>query len=258
MLWKACQRGGRRNGGEAKNGKEKVTRRGVSLARSDNLINSCSALAHDAYCDTVGGTDDDCSGVNPPTPPMPKQDDACQAPRPYACGCNETPHKTKAQLAIEHCLETHPGDLPYCRQGHENEALCSVCGGRARSSRRTCIGRIGGWKIFAWPSASRRPRSTGCFTGSAVVSEQIRSRRLARAHALLVKSNGWGRISEVARLCGFTSDAHFSRAFRDAYGYTPRDAMTSANPSLLRQPGAAQTSSGVDEVIIDWIRQLAR
>lgn len=90
------------------------------------------------------------------------------------------------------------------------------------------------------------------------VSEQIRSRRLARAHALLVKSNGWGRISEVARLCGFTSDAHFSRAFRDAYGYTPRDAMTSANPSLLRQPGAAQTSSGVDEVIIDWIRQLAR
>src|ERR1035437_1683825 len=173
MLWKACQRGGRRNGGEAKNGKEKVTRRGVSLARSDNLINSCSALAHDAYCDTVGGTDDDCSGVNPPTPPMPKQDDACQAPRPYACGCNETPHKTKAQLAIEHCLETHPCDLPYCRQGHENEALCSVCGGRARSSRRTCIGRIGGGKIFAWPSASRRARSTRCFTGSAVSASRF-------------------------------------------------------------------------------------
>ncbi|MDR3464786.1 MAG: AraC family transcriptional regulator [Xanthobacteraceae bacterium] len=89
------------------------------------------------------------------------------------------------------------------------------------------------------------------------VSEHIRARRLAHAHALLVKSNGWGRISEVARLCGFTSDAHFSRAFRDAYGYTPRDAMTSVTPSLLRQPGAARTPSGVDGVIIDWIRQLA-
>jgi len=89
------------------------------------------------------------------------------------------------------------------------------------------------------------------------VNEYIRARRLARAHALLVKSNGWGRISEVARLCGFTSDAHFSRAFRGAYGYTPRDAMASANSASSRQPGAAPPSSGMDKTIIDWIRQLA-
>src|SRR5450756_903180 len=95
------------------------------------------------------------------------------------------------------------------------------------------------------------------FSRAGGVNEYIRFRRLARAHALLVTSSGWGRISEVARLCGFSSDAHFSRAFRDAYGYTPRDAMAAANPALLRQSGAAPASSGVDEVIIDWIRQLA-
>lgn len=89
------------------------------------------------------------------------------------------------------------------------------------------------------------------------VNEYIRARRLAHAHALLVKSNRWGRISEVARLCGFTSDAHFSRAFREAYGYSPRETMSSAHLSLRHRPGAAQASAGTDGVIIDWIRQLA-
>jgi AraC-like DNA-binding protein len=89
------------------------------------------------------------------------------------------------------------------------------------------------------------------------VHEHIRARRLARARVLLAASNRRGRVAEAARLCGFTSDAHFSRAFRDAYGCSPRDAVASANPALLRQPGAAPTLSGVDGVIIDWIRQLA-
>jgi len=89
------------------------------------------------------------------------------------------------------------------------------------------------------------------------VNEQIRVRRLARAHALLATSNEWGRISQVARSCGFTSVAHFSRAFREAYGCTPRDAMIAAAASSLRRSAAAPISSDLDATIIDWIRQLA-
>jgi hypothetical protein len=79
-----------------------------------NLINSCSALAKDVYCDTVGGTDDDCSGVNPPTPPMPKQDDACRAPRPYACGCDQN-LKEKPGIDLQQCLKQHPDIFDYAK-----------------------------------------------------------------------------------------------------------------------------------------------
>jgi len=72
-----------------------------ALDAYDNLVNSCSALAQDIYCDTVGGTDDACSGVGPPTPPMPKQDDACKAPEPGYCSCDPTLHK---ECKWDHCV----------------------------------------------------------------------------------------------------------------------------------------------------------
>lgn len=49
--------------------------------------------------------------------------------------------------------------------------------------------------------------------------------RLDRARARLVGEGGRiGQISEVAFSCGFSSTAHFSRAFRKRYGCTPREA----------------------------------
>jgi AraC-like DNA-binding protein len=56
------------------------------------------------------------------------------------------------------------------------------------------------------------------------VSERIRGMRIERAKALLADPAGGARgLAEVARECGFVSPAHFSRAFRQAVGQTPRE-----------------------------------
>jgi len=62
----------------------------------------------------------------------------------------------------------------------------------------------------------------------------IQERRLARAQsALALPANKGRRINEIAFACGFASEAHFSRRFRDAYGVTPttwqREAMAPAH-----------------------------
>lgn len=54
--------------------------------------------------------------------------------------------------------------------------------------------------------------------------ETVRLARLDRAATLLARSNF--SIGEVGRLCGFSSPFHFARAFRDAFGMTPREART--------------------------------
>jgi AraC-like DNA-binding protein len=88
------------------------------------------------------------------------------------------------------------------------------------------------------------------------VAEHIRSRRLVRAHDLLTETQGRRRVSEVARMCGFSNDTHFSRAFRQAYGYTAREAMAfgaSGPPVRQRNEG---TPHGEAATYIDWIRRL--
>ena len=47
--------------------------------------------------------------------------------------------------------------------------------------------------------------------------------RLERAHALLCDLQPGLRMSEVASQCGFANAAHFSRAFKQQYGETPRE-----------------------------------
>jgi|ERR1700754_675953 AraC family transcriptional regulator, positive regulator of tynA and feaB len=47
--------------------------------------------------------------------------------------------------------------------------------------------------------------------------------RLQRAHALLCDPQLALRMSEVASQCGFVNAAHFSRAFKQHYGATPRE-----------------------------------
>jgi AraC-like DNA-binding protein len=63
------------------------------------------------------------------------------------------------------------------------------------------------------------------------------------------------RFSQVVRSRGFAGVADFSRAFREVYGCTPRDAMNSAAAASLR--GLPPMSPEADEKIIDWIRQFA-
>ncbi|MEU3607814.1 helix-turn-helix domain-containing protein [Streptomyces sp. NPDC035033] len=52
--------------------------------------------------------------------------------------------------------------------------------------------------------------------------EWVRSRRLAEARRTLVAEPGL-RVADVAGTWGFASAAHFSRAFKEAYGLTPSD-----------------------------------
>jgi AraC-like DNA-binding protein len=88
------------------------------------------------------------------------------------------------------------------------------------------------------------------------VAEHIRARRLVRAHDLLTETQGQRRVSEIARLCGFANDTHFSRAFRQAYGYTAREAMAfgASGPPVRHGDGGAP--HGEAATYIDWIRRL--
>jgi AraC family transcriptional regulator len=69
--------------------------------------------------------------------------------------------------------------------------------------------------------------------------ETVRLARLDRAALLLSRSNY--SITEIARMTGFSSPFHFSRAFKDAYGVSPRmfsqklaEGETLPTPRLLR------------------------
>lgn len=54
----------------------------------------------------------------------------------------------------------------------------------------------------------------------------IRSIRLARARELIERSGGQGlRLGTLAAEVGFASPTVFARAFREAYGMTPRDCL---------------------------------
>ena len=56
------------------------------------------------------------------------------------------------------------------------------------------------------------------------VSAYVLTRRLDRAFEALLKRNGrHPSISQIAEQHGFSSDARFSRAFRDRYGMSPRE-----------------------------------
>jgi AraC-like DNA-binding protein len=56
------------------------------------------------------------------------------------------------------------------------------------------------------------------------VAALIQRRRLERIHAILTDPGERRRISEIAFQYGFVSKAHFSRAFRNAFGCSPREA----------------------------------
>lgn len=88
------------------------------------------------------------------------------------------------------------------------------------------------------------------------VAEQIRTQRLARAHKMLSRSDGLCRVYKVADKCGFINEAHFSRAFRKAYGYSAREAIGIGSDPSPVQPRAAPTKRQGKAEIVDWIRRL--
>jgi AraC-like DNA-binding protein len=84
------------------------------------------------------------------------------------------------------------------------------------------------------------------------VASYIRERRLARVHALLSEPRRKVYISRLAEDNGFRSATHFSRAFREQYGYSPQE---------LRQGLPAGTSGAVAKPVVasafdSWLRAL--
>ena len=85
------------------------------------------------------------------------------------------------------------------------------------------------------------------------VSCHIRERRLARIHGLIAgpKQQSFASLAEGH---GFKSATHFSQAFREHYGYSPRDAramLEVAKPLPKRTRDAEATYS-----LAEWLRPL--
>ncbi|MEW6254910.1 MAG: helix-turn-helix domain-containing protein [Pseudomonadota bacterium] len=87
----------------------------------------------------------------------------------------------------------------------------------------------------------------------------IRRRRLSRAFADLVsRTEGRTRVIDVALRWGFGSEASFSRAFRAAYGLSPRDAGETADGiRRLLAPDVGGSETGATERRLQrWMRSL--
>lgn len=88
------------------------------------------------------------------------------------------------------------------------------------------------------------------FAGEHGIAAYIQSRRLHHCFlAITDPAQAHRRISEIAFDFGFTSEAHFSRAFRRGFGVSPTEA---------RLGGILATPSGRDTFINDWMRALQR
>lgn len=60
------------------------------------------------------------------------------------------------------------------------------------------------------------------------VSQFVKERRLARVHEILSRPGGRPQIGRVAEEHGFRNAASFSKAFREQYGYSAREAVQQA------------------------------
>ncbi|MFM2006087.1 MAG: hypothetical protein RLZZ09_1742 [Pseudomonadota bacterium] len=86
------------------------------------------------------------------------------------------------------------------------------------------------------------------------VSAYIQDCRLLRAHVRLMSTPY--RSANITRLAfdlGFKHPSHFSRAFRDKFGYSPSEATEHA---FVRRSPIADESTGVDRSYEQWVREL--
>lgn len=85
------------------------------------------------------------------------------------------------------------------------------------------------------------------------VAHYIREARLRRIHAALRNPAEWRSISSLAYCHGFESAAHCSRAFRELFGYSPRDIRDLTRSQIRVSPG---TEPSPANVITDWLKGL--
>lgn len=84
------------------------------------------------------------------------------------------------------------------------------------------------------------------------VARYIKERRLARTHSLLETPGRPTYITRIADDHGFKSATHFSRAFREQFGYSPSDVRRRAATSPTLKSADRPSNAGFDR----WIRSL--
>jgi AraC-like DNA-binding protein len=72
------------------------------------------------------------------------------------------------------------------------------------------------------------------------VAKFIKERRLFRIHTVLATAEGRPHLNRVAEQYGFKTSAHFSRAFREQFGYSPSELTSGARREL---PSAASATA---------------
>lgn len=109
----------------------------------------------------------------------------------------------------------------------------------------------------------RIARALGCsraalfrlFAGEGGVERYIRRRRLGGAARDLADPVRVRRIGEIGQRWGFSSDAVFSRAFRQAFGVSPGTARR-RNVASLVDGGSSGSHGTVERRFAEWLRML--
>jgi len=88
------------------------------------------------------------------------------------------------------------------------------------------------------------------------VHHYIQRHRLLSAHAALSDLTNRQQIIDIAFAVGFSSAAHFSRAFSKEFGYSPREARNLTAPPYLERKVAAISEIEGDHSFDKWLKML--
>ncbi|MBK1838741.1 helix-turn-helix domain-containing protein [Azospirillum sp. YIM B02556] len=88
------------------------------------------------------------------------------------------------------------------------------------------------------------------------VNRYIQERRLLRIREHLCDPAERRRIGEIAFAYGFSSEAHFSRAFRRAFGCSPSEMRAGASAGPMNGPVRLDAADGIAGGFPDWLRRL--
>ena len=127
---------------------------------------------------------------------------------------------------------------PTATRVHEaREPIAATMLERARRLIRVDLGApdLGPDKLCRTLGVSRS-RLYRLFVPLGGVMRYIQRQRLLAAHAALSRADGSAPILQVAESVGFMDASGFSRAFRQEFGYTPREAREAASIGVPRAP----------------------
>lgn len=101
-----------------------------------------------------------------------------------------------------------------------------------------------------------RSRLYQLFEPSGGVLHYVQKRRLLAAHAALSNTGNRQQIVEIAAAVGYTSAAHFSRAFSKEFGYSPREARNVAVPPYFAHAVPLVELTDSNQSFGEWLKSL--